>query len=958
MYEKMSGPDTKKSWEEVLPFLFNLLVENSDRIIDDTSLERILEWLKYVCKTKQQLQKLFQCGTVEFMTTEDVFSNPESSAFFLRLFGLLASEEKVFNIFLSVKDGEFLTGFLDKPKNVENLWVEGIVRNGYFQALISLTEHKGGMQWLNNTGLVNCALDYVSDRSMFVGSSARSFIATYIIQQSGLVPLVNCQETFHRILDDKNIADVTDRLKLMLSQQYSKFPLSAVAVIEITRTLICKDSTMGQKILQESRLLFECLGVIKIGDATACQKIVDVICEMAKNTRRWGLDWGKLLGTEDLEASKVLLDLCVDIFKLGFISLGLELIAGLSCCHKSETLDFPSHWLFVLCGIVELTLELVSNTSCHNPENVPNGCHVKEEDMLNIGLVDCLLSQDNQQDYQAKIQLQNILAQWIKGDNSTGNSQTKVICQTMATAQQLIKQASSRHCSFVLHWVKLSLNYIENFADPTKLASVSLQGNQKVLKACLELITSFAEVQSSLGLLESTDSSSVDKLFDELVASLLCLIENSNSVETVISLSLKTLGKVLDSAGDEFVKELFSRREETSPKRARFDGGTPGQASPPEISVKEANRAKLAFLMFRRLRDSRWEVRDSTLEFVESLMRLNNDSVHDFLCYQNIPSIVWGTIDDGDSYVRASAIHVIGLLACQSQLWSSLLKIGRVTEESLLEKLASVVVKDEEAFPRRNAVDCFTHWIQTRHPMAKKILHTDASSRLNENTPMDTISDDGNYTETIQRSADAQNMAEFCQVPQHSKIVQSLCHACQDFDWEVKLRGLEFWRAVTGFFSRSNAEKERVNTSETKSFSEESAGHGCEVERAKAEVFDEVCQVLFNMGALDIMIAALNDCDHLVCEKTLEILGGLQVMSYPGNSTEEECIKTVRQLQDRLAKDFDVGNFMNVLRVIDFPALTQSIEAADSSVRADPVSLIEDILIAASHRDENLLDCY
>ena len=39
-----------------------------------------------------------------------------------------------------------------------------------------------------------------------------------------------------------------------------------------------------------------------------------------------------------------------------------------------------------------------------------------------------------------QIQLQNILAQWIKGDNSTGNSQTKVICQTMATAQQLIKQ--------------------------------------------------------------------------------------------------------------------------------------------------------------------------------------------------------------------------------------------------------------------------------------------------------------------------------------------------------------------------------------------------------------------------------------------------------------------------------------------------------------------------------------
>lgn len=52
MYEKMSGLDIKKFWEEVLLFLFNLFVENFDRIIDDISLERIFEWLKYVCKIK------------------------------------------------------------------------------------------------------------------------------------------------------------------------------------------------------------------------------------------------------------------------------------------------------------------------------------------------------------------------------------------------------------------------------------------------------------------------------------------------------------------------------------------------------------------------------------------------------------------------------------------------------------------------------------------------------------------------------------------------------------------------------------------------------------------------------------------------------------------------------------------------------------------------------------------
>ena len=59
------------------------------------------------------------------------------------------------------------------------------------------------------------------------------------------------------------------------------------------------------------------------------------------------------------------------------------------------------------------------------------------------------------------------------------------------------------------------------------------------------------------------------------------------------------------------------------------------------------------------------------------------DSVHDFLCRHSIPVIVWNAIDDTNSYVRASAIHVIGSLACQSQLWTPLLQTCHVTEVSL-----------------------------------------------------------------------------------------------------------------------------------------------------------------------------------------------------------------------------------------------------------------------------------
>ena len=94
----------------------------------------------------------------------------------------------------------------------------------------------------------------------------------------------------------------------------------------------------------------------------------------------------------------------------------------------------------------------------------------------------------------------------------------------------------------------------------------------------------------------------------------------------VISSSLKTLGKVLDTARPEFITELFSSgttTEETSRKRARLDHSPPCEEEGKQMTAVRT-REKLAFVLYRRLRDSRWEVRDSTLEFVGSLLQLNH----------------------------------------------------------------------------------------------------------------------------------------------------------------------------------------------------------------------------------------------------------------------------------------------------------------------------------------------
>ena len=190
-------------------------------------------------------------------------------------------------------------------------------------------------------------------------------------------------------------------------------------------------------------------------------------------------------------------------------------------------------------------------------------------------------------------------------------------------------------------------------------------------------------------------------------------------------------------------------------------------------------------------------------------------------------------------------------------------------------------------------------------------------------------------------------------------ITRSIRHACQDFDWEVKLRGLKFWEAIIEFFTGFiNNKGSTTLRGKAKFFFGEANERANDDESIKAGNVDELFRVLFNMGALHILSEALDDCDHMVCEKALEILTGLQRIANPERIVIKQSVKTSWEFQESLGNRFGLEKFKEVLGVTDFPAIIQSTEAADSAVRSDPVSLIEDILKAAKRQDENLLDCY
>ena len=99
------------------------------------------------------------------------------------------------------------------------------------------------------------------------------------------------------------------------------------------------------------------------------------------------------------------------------------------------------------------------------------------------------------------------------------------------------------------------------------------------------------------------------------------------SVVKVISSSLKTLGKLLNVTREEFITELFSYQTlsgEIPTKQARLDSSDSWKDVQQEMTVKRVDSEKLALVLSQRLRDSRWEVKDSSLEFVASLLQVNH----------------------------------------------------------------------------------------------------------------------------------------------------------------------------------------------------------------------------------------------------------------------------------------------------------------------------------------------
>jgi hypothetical protein len=134
-------------WISVLPQVFDLLLHKADRIVDDTSTEKLLACIADVCGTPDGLATFLkqETGALHFLTSEKLHDSSSfvGAAFALRLCGILWSKGYNFEDFSAVID------LFTRSRESEGLWNEAVVRNGYFTGLESLTLSNEGLQWLH-----------------------------------------------------------------------------------------------------------------------------------------------------------------------------------------------------------------------------------------------------------------------------------------------------------------------------------------------------------------------------------------------------------------------------------------------------------------------------------------------------------------------------------------------------------------------------------------------------------------------------------------------------------------------------------------------------------------------------------------------------------------------------------------------------------------------------------------
>ncbi|KAJ8364032.1 hypothetical protein SKAU_G00128630 [Synaphobranchus kaupii] len=316
-------------------------------------------------------------------------------------------------------------------------------------------------------------------------------------------------------------------------------------------------------------------------------------------------------------------------------------------------------------------------------------------------------------------------------------------------------------------------------------------------------------------------------------------------------------------------------------------------------------------MLKKRLCDMRWEVKDSSLEFLAQLTSHfhENLSYCETLLSSGVPGLAFTLLSDPQSYVRASAIFALGQTVLITNKEGVPIS-GHVMREDLARRFVDILAQDTEVFARRAVIKAFTLWLTSPYP----------TEDLEE--PLRTV----------------------------------LTLGSEDLDWEVKVHTLELAQIL---ISQTMAQ----------------SGHSTSpyaVSRTNGENLTESLHRLQHLRIFTVLFKGLFDCDRPVAQSACSILLSLKLV-ITGNSSvtdnEVACdLQGQSWVEDTLKKHLEelhVGaeskksmGFVEVLSVLHLEDMQQALGQSSDHLENSPHSLMEDILAATRISEDNVVDCY
>ncbi|XP_067317948.1 BRCA1-associated ATM activator 1-like [Anolis sagrei] len=325
----------------------------------------------------------------------------------------------------------------------------------------------------------------------------------------------------------------------------------------------------------------------------------------------------------------------------------------------------------------------------------------------------------------------------------------------------------------------------------------------------------------------------------------------------------------------------------------------------------------------KRMCSPSWEVRDSALEFLTLVMKdlKGRQWFWEALLLSEVPALAESLLDDPESYVRATAVKALGqfslMVAVDSHGSGDRKEAGGVGT-----RLLQILTTDTEGFPRRAVIGVFIDWLRESHP-------------------------------------DVLSAPE----PFVSDVMQAVS---RDLDWEVKVSGLELAEAFAAqTFARFGLVKCPYTTD-------------CLPSGSVPSHLPELMQIFSRVKLFEFLFRALQDCDRPVAlkacrvllavkpkickdsctepEKSLEQNGGTRPEELPGDASPSALIHTIGESCEQFLRDPE--SLPTVLKSMDLEALERSLDLSSDHLEQSPQSLLQDILSASGHVEENEADCY